>query len=182
MANKHPKPPTKKQMIAFEVLLGEREYQDETHGEPFKEGSIVDFANLLIEYTDKLAVDVTVDPNSASPAGGPLKRLREVAAIALHAMEVHGIQPRENHVPMSAGVTGTANIVAKSDTTAPKPAPAAVPAAVPAAHHEGRVMAPPPAQQTAPPHTAFVAAEPITPHHEAVELPHHPPGEEHGKK
>ena len=133
MANALPKSPTRKQQIAFEVLLGEREYQAETRGNS-PVPTIVDFANLLVEYTDKLTVDATVDPTSALPAGGPLKRLREIAAIALHAMEIYGSQPRENHVPASAGITGTVNIVGKADktvpvrpTTGPLPATRAVP-------------------------------------------------------
>lgn len=120
MTNAPPKSPTTKQMIAFDVLLGEREYQDETHPSSTVP-TIADFANLLVEYTDKLAVDATVDPTgaSSSPADGPLKRLREIAAIALHAMEIYGSQPRENHVPASAGITGVLKIVGKADETAP---------------------------------------------------------------
>ena len=118
MTNVIPKQPTKAQVVAFEVLLGEREYQDETHPSSTVP-TIVDFANLLVEYTDKLAVDATVDPTSASPASGPLKRLREIAAITLHAMEIYGSQPRENHVPASAGITGVLKIVGKADETAP---------------------------------------------------------------
>ena len=171
MTNAIPKQPTKAQVVAFEVLLGEREYQTETHPDN-PAPSIADFANLLIEYTDKLAVDVTVDPTGASPAGGPLKRLREIAAIAMHAMEIYGIQPRENHVPASAGISGVLKVVTGPDKTAPaKAAPA----------QDGRAMAPPPTQQAAPPHPTSAAA-PTVPHHEAVQLPHHPPGEEHGKK
>ena len=110
MTNAIPKSPNEKQMIAFEVLLGEREYQAETHGGgPVP--TIANFSNLLSEYTHKLAIDVTLNPASTRP----LKRLREIAAIALHAMEVYGIQPRENHVPASAGITGTVNIVDKAD-------------------------------------------------------------------
>jgi len=120
MTNAVPNQPTKAQVVAFEVLLGEREYQTAKHpDEPVP--TIVNFADLLIEYTDKLAAEVMVDPTgaSASPADGPLKRFREIAAIALHAMEIHGIQPRENHVPASAGITGTVDIVGKADMTAP---------------------------------------------------------------
>jgi hypothetical protein len=118
ITNAVPKPPTKKQVVAIDVLLGEREYQAKTHPDN-PAPSIVDFANLLIEYSDKLAVDVTANP-AMPPAGGPLKRFREIAAIALHAMEIHGVQPRENHVPRSAGITGTANIVGKTDVIAGK--------------------------------------------------------------
>ena len=120
MTNALPKSPTKAQVVAFEVLLGEREYQTKTHPDS-PAPTLVDFSNLLVEYTDKLAVDATVDPTgaSSSPADGPLKRLREIAAIALHAMELYGIQPRENHVPASAGITGKVNIVGKTDAITP---------------------------------------------------------------
>jgi hypothetical protein len=152
MPNAIPKQPTKAQVVAFEVLLGEREYQTETHpGQPVP--SIVDFANLLIEYTDKLAVDATVDPTSVTPAGGPLKRFREIAAIALHAMEIYGIQPRENHVPASAGITGTINIVGKADAIVPvKSAPMSTSPDT----REERTAPPPmtPTDAPAPPHSA----------------------------
>jgi hypothetical protein len=85
---------------AFDVVDGERDYQDKTHpSSPVP--TLSHFVYLLIEYTDKLAVDMEVE--SSSPTGGPLKRLREIAAIAVHAMEHHGAQPREGHVPASGG-------------------------------------------------------------------------------
>jgi hypothetical protein len=169
MTNVPPKPPTQKQIVAFDVLLGERDYQDERHGGG-PTPTIVDFSNLLIEYTDKLAVDVTVDPTGASPAGGPLKRLREIAAIALHGMEIYGSQPRENHVPASAGITGVLKVVTGPDTTAP---------ARGVHTNDGRVPPPPAPATAAPPAAVSVAA----PHnHDAVQLPHHPTTEEHGKK
>jgi hypothetical protein len=121
MTNALPKPPTTKQIAAFEVLLGEREYQTKTHPDN-PAPTLADFAKLLVEYTDKFddaTIDATVDPTVASPAGGPLKRLREIAAIALHGMEVHGIQPRENYVPASANITGVLKIVMDPDTTMP---------------------------------------------------------------
>jgi hypothetical protein len=188
MNNAIPAQPTKAQVVAFEVLLGEREYQGKTHGDS-PVPTIINFADLLLEYTDKLAEDVMVDPTgmSASPAGGPLKRFREIAAIALHAMEIHGIQPRENHVPASAGITGTVNIVGKADSIAPaKPAAApAAPAAAPAAAstHFERTAPPPPPQTDAPPRPeAQIAAPVVTTLHEAAPLPHHPASGEHGKK
>jgi hypothetical protein len=119
MTNAIPKQPTKAQVVAFEVLLGEREYQDATHpSSPVP--TLVDFAKLLVGYTDKLTVDVMADPTCALPADGPLKRFREIAAIALHAMEIYGIQPRENHVPASAGITGVLKVVTGPDTTVPE--------------------------------------------------------------
>jgi hypothetical protein len=115
---------------AFDIIDGEREYQDANFPSS-PDTSLVDFASLLIEYTGKLAVDVVVE--SSSPTGGPLKRLREIAAIAVRAMEIHGAQPRENHVPASAGVTGVAHIVAKADMT--KPVAQSLHPPLAAAHH-----------------------------------------------
>ena len=116
MTNQLPTRPTEREKV-YDVIDGERGYQNANR--PTSPNDLVHFTNLLIEYTDKLAVDVQVDPSGASPAGGPLKRLREVAAIAVHAMEIHGAQPRANHVPASAGITGTAHIAAKPDSTKP---------------------------------------------------------------
>ena len=108
---------TKPREKVYDVLNGEREYQDEKFAGRTPP-TLIEFTNLLIEYTDKLAADVGAG-KSSSPTGGPLKRLREVAAIAVHAMEVHGIQPRENHVPASVGITGTMHIVGKADSLVP---------------------------------------------------------------
>ena len=105
---------TKPREKVYDVLNGEREYQDEKFAGRTPP-TLIEFTNLLIEYTDKLAADVGAG-KSSSPTGGPLKRLREVAAIAVHAMEVHGIQPRENHVPASVGITGTMHVTALPDT------------------------------------------------------------------
>ena len=124
MSNNTPKAPPTIRQTTFDVINGERDYQD-LHYPAQK--SLADFANLLIDYTDKLAVDATVDPSASSPAGGALKRLREIAAIAVHAMEVHGVQPRENHVPPSAGITGVMKVATKSDGFGPgkRPVPTA---------------------------------------------------------
>ena len=122
MSNQLPQRPTTRNKV-LDVIDGERDYQVK-HFPDSPVPTLPEFANMLIEYTDKLAVDVTVD--SSSPTGGPLKRLREIAAIAIHAMEVYGAQPRENHVPASAGITGVANIVAKSDSVKPVPKPTVI--------------------------------------------------------
>lgn len=105
MTNLIPTRPTDREKI-YDVLDGERDYQIKTHPAS-PPPDLESFTNLLIKYTDKLGYEgFDPDPSGASPAGGPLKRLREIAAIAVHAMEVHGAQPRANHVPASAGVGG----------------------------------------------------------------------------
>lgn len=103
MTNHLPIRPTKREKV-YDVLDGERDYQDKTY--PGGK-TLTSFAALLQRYSDKMFLA----PNDLIA----LKRLREIAAIAVHAMEIHGAQPRENHVPSSAGITGTAHLVSKPD-------------------------------------------------------------------
>lgn len=138
MSNQPPKSRTETRNNAYDVIDGERDYQDLHHVSP--ERTLVDDANLLIEYTDKLAADVhaLATGGGMSPSSNPLKRLREIAALAVRAMETHGVSPRENHVPASAGITGTVKIVGKADSTKPVPQqpPHPAPAHAPQpAHH-----------------------------------------------
>jgi hypothetical protein len=121
MTNQLPTRPVARDSV-YDVIDGERDYQNKKHGADATGTSstppLTHFVNLLIEFTDKLAVDVTVEsPSPSNGTSGPLKRLREIAAIAIHAMEHHGAQPRENHVPVSAGITGVLKATAKGDTT-----------------------------------------------------------------
>ena len=158
---------TKPREKVYDVLNGEREYQDEKFAGRTPP-TLIEFTNLLIEYTDKLAADVGAG-KSSSPTGGPLKRLREVAAIAVHAMEVHGIQPRENHVPASAGITGTMHVTAKLDTLAPAKsvgATGAVPA--PSAFTAPATMQAPATVRTAPAAPQHSATPPAPPAHGMV--------------
>ena len=176
MTNQLPTRPTEREKV-YDVLDGERGYQNATR--PASPNDLVHFTNLLIEYTDKLAVDVVVDPSGASPAGGPLKRLREIAAIAVQAMEVHGAQPRANHVPASAGITGTAHIVAKADNT--KPAPPTL-AAKPVAHPLPGTQGIPVHPET---HSITPVVSPVAEHHQAAPVAGHTtqhPGEAEHKK
>lgn len=109
MTNHLPIRPTKREKV-YDVLDGERDYQDKTYPGGT---TLTSFAVLLQFYSDEMLFA----PSDLIA----LKRLREIAAIAVHAMEIHGAQPRENHVPASAGITGVANIVAKSDSVKPVP-------------------------------------------------------------
>ncbi len=153
----------------YDVIDGEREYQDKIFAGRTPP-TLVEFTNLLIEYTDKLAASV-VAKAGVSPSGGPGKRLREIAAIAVHAMELHGSEPRANHVPASAGITGTLHATAKLDTLAPAksvgatgavPAPSAfmAPATVHTAPAAPQHSATPPA----PPAHGMVREETGVPH------------------
>lgn len=191
MNNQNPVRPTDRNKV-YDVVDGERDYQVKNHPTS-PSPDITHFTNLLIEYTDKLAVDVAVNPSAGmspahSPSGGPLKRLREIAAIAIHAMEVHGAAPRENHVPASAGVTGTVNIVGKADSTKPSPKPA-TPVPAPAPARTAPAPTPHPAPTAAPvapaapvqhPHPAGTAERDVE-HHQAAPAPQHDTTE-HGKK
>lgn len=179
MTNRLPTRPASRDKV-YDVLDGERDYQVENYPSP-SEPDLARFSTLLIEYTDKLAVDVTVDPAGSSPDGGPLKRLREIATIAVHAMEVHGAQPRENHVPASAGVTGTAHIVAKPDATLPTHGPTG-----PTHAQSAQPMqATPPADAAhvhAPtPHTPEPVAEHTT-QHGSISRPGEGPGDPHTRE
>lgn len=120
MSNQPPKSRTETRNNAYDVIDGERDYQD-LHHSASPDHTLVDDANLLIEYTDKLAADVHALATGGvmSPSSGPLKRLREIAALAVRAMETHGVSPRENHVPASVGIIGTVKIVGKADSTKP---------------------------------------------------------------
>ncbi len=119
MPNQVPTRPAAREKI-YDILDGEREYQQKTHPtHPPAFRSVADFASLLDTYVHRLRRAVSSAPGGAG--GDPLKRLREIAAIAVHAMEIHGAQPRENHVPPSAGITGVVKIVGSADSTKPAP-------------------------------------------------------------
>ena len=143
----------------YDILDGEREYQDKIFAgrTPL---TLIEFTNLLIEYTDKLAASVKA---GMSPSGGPGKRLREIAAIAVYAMELHSSEPRANHVPASAGITGTLHIVAGPDTL--KPAVGATKPTTTVAHPSGPNTAgqspAPPAHSTLMPFTAGTLREQV---------------------
>ena len=151
----------------YDILDGEREYQDKIFAGRTPP-TLIEFTNLLIEYTDKLAASV-VAKAGVSPSGGPGKRLREIAAIAVHAMELHGSEPRANHVPASAGITGTLHATAKLDTLAPAKsvgATGAVPA--PSAFTAPATMQAPATVHTAPAAPQHSATPPAPPAH----MPH----------
>lgn len=140
MTNQLPQPTPPTRQKAFDVVDGEREYQDVAHPSS-PHPTLVEETNLLIEFTDKLAVAVTVQ--HPSPKAEPSEILREIASIAIRAMENHGVKPRENHVPASAGITGIVKAVAKSDSTKPAPKPAVATAPTPPVHPAAAPAHPP---------------------------------------
>lgn len=100
--NKQPVRPPNRDRI-FDVLDGERDYQDETW--PHTEGtghSVGEFLLLLEEYVSRARAEWT-RTHGDDPT---MNVMRKVGGIVVRAMEEHGAIPREFHVPASAGITG----------------------------------------------------------------------------
>jgi hypothetical protein len=98
--NQYPIRPKSRDLI-YDVIDGERDYQDANHPNT----PVGEMLDLIREY-------------AAVPLATPKarKRLREIAALAVRAIEATGgAVPREFHVPASAGITGEMHIVTKSD-------------------------------------------------------------------
>jgi hypothetical protein len=103
--NKTPQRPKQREAI-YDVLDGERDYQDEIHPEA---PTLATVYALLAKYTEKLGM------LSAGNMDKTRKRLRQIAAIAIKGMEHHGASPRENHVPASASITGEMHLTGPLD-------------------------------------------------------------------
>jgi hypothetical protein len=119
MSNQLPTRPSSREAI-YEIIDGERAYQEKTYPDsPAPTG--IQIADLIDEYALKTVAVFAPSPALTAPERVVLlqKRFREVAAIAVHGLEILGAVPRENHVPASAGVTGTLHATAKSDAIAP---------------------------------------------------------------
>ncbi len=118
MTNQAPKPTTETRSIVYQTIDGERDYQDQTFpGTPTLEQS----AALIDEYAVKLAALFAPSPSRPSPSPNDtdaLEYLREIAGVAVRAMEEHGVVPRANHVPAALGITGTMHIMDKRDSAA----------------------------------------------------------------
>jgi hypothetical protein len=127
MANLSPTRPQARAKV-YDVLDGERDYQDE-HFHTSPEPTVSEFAALVDEYAVKLVTPFAPSPaepaltvdQEAARAKVAMKRFREIGAICVHALEVYGAPPRENHVPASAGITGEMHAVTKTDALAPEP-------------------------------------------------------------
>lgn len=96
----------------FEIIDGERNYQDEndpptelelTHGE----------ALMALE----LQLEHAKGNWSNQPEGrqATINNIRKIAGIAVRALETLGAIPREFHVPASAGIVGTLQGTDKND-------------------------------------------------------------------
>jgi hypothetical protein len=129
----------------YEVIDGERDYQESLFPDSPKP-SLSEFVALVDEYAVKLATPFVPSPFDSSPfvpapfvpspsdpvltidqeaarAKVAIKRFRQIAALAVRAMEVYGSIPRENHVPASAGITGEMHVTGNFDKLAPTAAP-----------------------------------------------------------
>jgi|ERR1700676_2684110 len=117
MPNRTPIRPQSRYKL-YDVLDGERDYQDE-HFPLSPEPTLLEIADLLDEYAIKLMSLFAPSPPSAltveQRTAVALKRLREIGAIAVKGMELHGAVPRENHVPANAGIVGVMHATTKSD-------------------------------------------------------------------
>lgn len=102
----------------YDVLDGERDYQDK-HFPPTPAPTLIEVADLLDQYIVALLTlyAPSPDPNVTvkQRTEKALKRLREIGALAIKGMELHGAVPREWHVPASAGTTGEMHVVATGD-------------------------------------------------------------------
>ncbi len=98
----------------YDIIDGERDYQDETWSADERALTPGEFLILFEEYVAKARGRWV--KNSGDVAFH--NDFRKLGGIAVRAMETHGAIPRELHVPASAGITGTVQIVDRSDATA----------------------------------------------------------------
>lgn len=129
--NQSPTRPKLRDLI-YDVLDGERDYQQANFPDSPKP-TISEFAALIDEYAIRLcepfvpespSAPVLTVEQEAARAKVAQKRFREIAAIAIHAMEIYGTTPREYPVPMTTAITGTMHATVGADklTATPKPA------------------------------------------------------------
>jgi hypothetical protein len=88
--------------VIYDVIDGERDYQDEQWSATDRDLTPGEFIILFEEYVAK-ARAAWVKKHGDRAA---VDSFRKLAAIAVRAMEMHGALPREFHVPASAGITG----------------------------------------------------------------------------
>lgn len=123
------RPPSRDKV--YDVLDGERDYQNAGQGnaKPHPESGRTDGRLTLGEGI--LCLERILDTARAEWYKGPdghkatLPYIRKAAAVAVQLMENYGAVPREFHVPVSAGITGTMQIQDVGDKLAPNYMPSA---------------------------------------------------------
>jgi hypothetical protein len=109
--NRVPVRPVSRNKI-YDVLDGERDYQQETHP---GDRTLAEHAMLMEEYARKMMLAATSGDTFLAQ-----KRVREIGALAIRAAEQHGVWAREYHVPESANVSGTLRVSDPFDRLAPR--------------------------------------------------------------
>lgn len=110
--NRKPVRPPHRNVI-FDIIDGERDYQDEQWSATDKQLTPGEFLILFEEYVAK-ARGRWAKTHGDVPL---MNEFRKLAGIAVRAMETHGAIPRELHVPASAGIIGTMHVEGNPDTT-----------------------------------------------------------------
>lgn len=100
--NKPPVRPASRNTV-YDVIDGERDYQDDTWPAAEKRLTPGEFIILFEEYVAKARAAWVKEHGDENLKNS----FRKLAGIAVRAMEVHGAVPREYHVPASSNITGT---------------------------------------------------------------------------
>lgn len=109
--NQNPVRPSSRDKV-YDIVDGERDYQDETW--PHTEGtghSVGEYLLMLEEYVARARSEWT-KTHGDQPT---LNVMRKVCGITVRCMEDHEAIPREFHVPASAGITGELRGIDHSD-------------------------------------------------------------------
>lgn len=129
MTNNPPTRPDSRNKI-YDVIDGEIDYAVTTHPQS-PALTLTDYVGLIDHYAVKLATPFAHESptppalsinEEAQRAKVALGIVREIAALSVRAMAAYSAIPRENHVPASAGITGTMHAVVGPDKLTPAPA------------------------------------------------------------
>lgn len=102
------KPPVRPQArnTVYDVVDGEVDHLDETLPPDLPAGEY--FTMLAVEVRKARELHLEGVPEGMEHSHN---RLRRIAGLAVRAMGAFGPVPREYHVPASAGITGTLNVI-----------------------------------------------------------------------
>lgn len=113
--NKVPVRPANRDAV-YDVLDGEREYQNETFPDSERSLTRGEYLLLLEEYIFKARAKWSKEHEGQVVTDN---ELRKIGGIVVRAMEKFGPTPREYHVPASANITGELRAVNAPDALAP---------------------------------------------------------------